>query len=1063
MAVYPTPLQLHPDPDLLKHYPELQRLALALEDRYASGKLVTDEMLQATGSALWQALDQNNALKEGVDRSGNQVLPIVISSNDGAIQHLPWETLYHDDGWGFLGRSERFTLSRRLDNGRAEFPDLETGPLRIVLFTSLPDNVDAYTSRLNVEEEQAQVQEALMRWIAEGKVLLEMPDDGRFESFQRLLVDFRPHLVFLSGHGKFYHQPHAEEKTHGVFLFEDDNGRSHAVKDKDLAKILIGSSVECIVLSACESGKTSSTSLTAGLARTLAIQGLPHVIGMRESLLDRAGILLARSFCDAIAHGNRVDLALQQGRRAMSLPLKDATRRDNDRNDNMNMSLGQWCLPMLFSHDPGRPLIDWNFTPQAQAALPVNKSLGDLSLPPRFIGRRSELRTIKSRLSKGQLGQLLLTGPGGQGKTALAGKLARDLQAQGYAILVYQAGPASNLNRFDVQAKRLLGIKGLELYNMLARDLENEQEKLELLLQYLIETTGNMLLLLFDNLEAIQDQESLEFSDHKVKDWIVAAQKFAGKGLVLLLTSRYRLPGWSGHDHWSLEHANYGDFLAMARQLRLPSSFFMNRDRLRRVYKVLHGNGRGLGFFAAAVASMDTREEENFLAALSQANAGTQADMSLELLIRRLTPTEQTLLQRLPAYPVPVPIEGLNKLGLDLDEPEQLIKGLRNRSLLEQRWNPDLLTREYQCPALVSNWLRQKSARPGRPFYTLAADYLVYLFRTGQHRSLDHAIVCHQALLDAGAQQQADRFALDYIVGPLNQAGLFQTLLDQWLPEICQSTDKKTRAEALGQTGKQYLHLGDYDTAFSYLKQSLEISQEIGDKSGEGATLNNISQVYKARGDYDTALSYLKQSLEISQEIGDKSGEGATLNNISQVYYARGDYDTALSYLKQSLEIRQEIGDKSGEGTTLNNISQVYKARGDYDTALSYLKQSLEISQEIGDKSGEGTTLNNISQVYKARGDYDTAFSYLKQSLEISQEIGDAAGLCAILFNIGHIHLQKEEVQEALGAWVNVYLLARQLNLAQALQALEDLAGQLGLDGGLESWQALAEKFTDQK
>ena len=46
---------------------------------------------------------------------------------------------------------------------------------------------------------------------------------------------------------------------------------------------------------------------------------------------------------------------------------------------------------------------------------------------------------------------------------------------------------------------------------------------------------------------------------------------------------------------------------------------------------------------------------------------------------------------------------------------------------------------------------------------------------------------------------------------------------------------------------------------------------------------------------------------------------------------------------------------------------------------------------------------------------------------------------------------------------MNVYLLARQLNLAQALQALEDLAGQLGLDGGLESWQALAEKFTDQK
>ncbi len=40
----------------------------------------------------------------------------------------------------------------------------------------------------------------------------------------------------------------------------------------------------------------------------------------------------------------------------------------------------------------------------------------------------------------------------------------------------------------------------------------------------------------------------------------------------------------------------------------------------------------------------------------------------------------------------------------------------------------------------------------------------------------------------------------------------------------------------------------------------------------------------KAQGDYETALSYLKRSLAICQQIGDKAGEGTTLNNISQIY-----------------------------------------------------------------------------------------------------------------------------------------------------------------------------------
>ena len=117
------------------------------------------------------------------------------------------------------------------------------------------------------------------------------------------------------------------------------------------------------------------------------------------------------------------------------------------------------------------------------------------------------------------------------------------------------------------------------------------------------------------------------------------------------------------------------------------------------------------------------------------------------------------------------------------------------------------------------------------------------------------------------------------------------------------------------------------------------------------------------------------------------------------------------------------------------------------------------VVEEIGDKARVGGALNNISQIYDARGDYDTALDYLKRSLAIRQEIGDSAGLCATLFNMGHIYLQNEEVSNAVSSWVTVYRMAKPMNLAQVLQALESLASGIGLPGGLDGWEQLSQQM----
>ena len=304
-----------------------------------------------------------------------------------------------------------------------------------------------------------------------------------------------------------------------------------------------------------------------------------------------------------------------------------------------------------------------------------------------------------------------------------------------------------------------------------------------------------------------------------------------------MCTSRWQLPGWNG-ERLQLSQANYGDFLQMAQGLALRGQLqksLGDRVRLRKVYDALGGNSRGLEFFAAATLSMDSNEEKAFLEKLAQTQDELQANMAIEAIYSYLPEGAKTFLSRLPAHQEPVPAEGMLKLGLNLPEdPQTLLERLLAVSLLEAQYEPGYDVIQYQCSPLVTDWMSENDLLDEDPRWLDAvADYQVYL-RKNERRTLSQSIITYNALRRAGRTTEADRLTLDYIVGPFTNAGFHATLLTEWLPSICDSEDLQVKGEALGQTGKLLHHLGDFQNALPFMKQSLAIMQQIGDKTGEG-------------------------------------------------------------------------------------------------------------------------------------------------------------------------------------------------------------------------------------
>jgi len=110
--------------------------------------------------------------------------------------------------------------------------------------------------------------------------VLEMPDDGRFSEFTHQLHHFRPHLVYLSGHGNFI-KDYLNHTDRGYFLFESDNDGGELVDEEQLAAAFTGTTVQAVILSACEFTGWPAKSIWRKSCRHL--NSLPRKSAYREA------------------------------------------------------------------------------------------------------------------------------------------------------------------------------------------------------------------------------------------------------------------------------------------------------------------------------------------------------------------------------------------------------------------------------------------------------------------------------------------------------------------------------------------------------------------------------------------------------------------------------------------------------------------------------------------------------------------------------------------------------------------------------------------------------------
>ncbi len=368
------------------------------------------------------------------ERARDRGLEVVFRSEVPGLLGLPWELMRDGAGPVALGKGG---VARSLPVADRAGPlEIPGGKLRVLMVIARPDGTSDVGYRM--------VARPLLERLdaVRGVVELTVLRPPTFEALHQRLIEAAAngepfHVVHFDGHGVMLGRPGAgpggrpammSGPGEGVLAFELPAGGSDLVSASKVALVLAEDRVPVVVLNACQSGAVGKE-LEASVATALLGAGCAAVVAMAYSVYAVAAAEFMAAFYETLFAGESVGRAVTAGRRRLF-------ERDGRPSSKGDLPLADWLVPVHYLRREVR-------FPQARAVRPteapsLDEALDEIRATPSepaaaddplapvggmFVGRDDLFYQLETAARLQRV--VVLTGPGGTGKTELAKGFAR--------------------------------------------------------------------------------------------------------------------------------------------------------------------------------------------------------------------------------------------------------------------------------------------------------------------------------------------------------------------------------------------------------------------------------------------------------------------------------------------------------------------------------------------------------------------------------------------------------------------------------------------------------------
>jgi tetratricopeptide (TPR) repeat protein len=953
------------------------------------------------------------ALAALVDCPAGTLIETTFAADDPLLLGLAFEAARLPDGRVLALQAPVVTMRTPL-GGLPQPHAALAGPLKILLAVAAPDV--GGSSLLDYERETQNILNAVEPASRLENCQVRILEIGHPDPIAAAFAADAYHVLHLSCHG-----------GPGVLELEDEDGNpcpTRAVSPPGAVQPGVkppptlldpirrtGRPLPLVLLNACHGGV--SLGQTASFAEDLLRGGVPAVLAMQAPVSDRYAIQIADAFYRALIAPDapRPSLALAQARKAIEQQRLEAVRRGAPAVETQP----EYATVALFVAGADRPLLDAGAPKQPLRVAPVHVLGGVVPQLPQgeLIGRRRELREILKTLRDParSCSGVVLTGIGGVGKSALAGRVMARQSEAGWLMAAVQ-GPFSLTGiALAVGLALLTAGRAPEVAKLLVQPELDDRLRGPLLGRALAE---NPVLLVLDDFEQNLTTGGDAFLNPDVADQLRDLAKQARTGR-LLITCRYPLPGFGPLLH-SLAVPPLSPAETRKKLLRLPALGPHAATALR----AIGGHPRMLEFLDALLSedpskSRSVGERLVRLAAahgvdISRAapdlDAAKQAaltlgarDIVLEALLAIVRQEgHDTALFQTAVSNLPVPASGLARMLAADDGPgdaaaaEASLSRLAALSLLHL--GPD--------GALVHRWTAEAlAALDGEPAHQArcvrAAGYRLWRTNHESH-DVNDAVEALRNLLTGEAFDAAAALALE-LLGMLSQArqsvavaGLAAEVLES-LPETHAGFAPIADAEA-----QAHLALGATDRALrrynSLLIRHEQKSKAAPDRADYQRDLSvfyeRMGDLYRALGQGEAARDAFAKSLAIAEKLARDEPDRAdyqrdlsvSYNKMGDLYTALGQGEAARDAFAKSLAIAEKLARDEPDradyqrdlSVSYNKMGDLYTALGQGEAARDAFAKSLAIAEKLArDESDRADYQRDLSVSYGNMGDLYTA------------------------------------------------------------------------------------------
>jgi tetratricopeptide (TPR) repeat protein len=924
-------------------------------------------------------------------------------------------------------------------------------------------------------------------------------EDATLAGLQDTLSRTPYHVLHFTGHGAF-------SGTEGKLCFENAVGQSELIGPTELRPLLIGQrELRLIVLSACQSAKTSGADAFDSVATGLLQADLPAVLAMQFSILDDSAIELARKFYLELAQGHAPEEALRQTRLALRY-LDEARPADARRFD--------WGVPALYVRAPGLRLIDPNRVRAIHESPVQPRDLGGLTLPRNFVGRRKELRDLRRALRTHT--PIYVRGIGGVGKTTLTAKLLQRPGTEIDGVCVIRchelSQPVDALNKIASFWQAQGKANHAEAAALLLASNLDPADRARQALQML---SAPRYVIVFDNLESWLDQTTddgqpttvgrpLSVVDPVMREVLRGFLSAYDVRTTLIFTGRYR---WAGFE--ALPPGNRLDIhlpgLTMRQAILLMNALPRLKlaplsDKLA-AFERVGGHPKTLELLDGWLGTGRSLRALLDDPALSDQLAEQWEAYFLNDLLARLAPAERDALTTLAIleepfwwkmardllpHPNPLPMGEGGRTAPGEGEIQSFLAHLLDLSLIQLQgadndgdawYTLHPVVREYLLHPLTPEQRRDLHLRAaayyGTPFVDAARQHVTQSGETWTDEEIEELARVDQGVVGAWVKQTQDmqraHWAMARVLqwqhqvfaaGQVDAAGdLVNSILEplmRWgqrdlakalLRRSIASLEDPNRAVAQGNLATLLTDEGRLTEALQTYEEGLPFYEQIGAKQQLAARLSNISIIYRQMGDYDRAIDRLQTALELDREQGDEEGQAISLHQLSILYRTKEDYEAALAYSQQAEGVFRKLGINTYVAADLHEQGLIFTLTNHPQDAFERFSESLKISRRIGYESGAANSLSELGRLYRDSGMIREAIAAFNEALEIYQRLGDPK-MGANLENLGIVHEMQGEYAAALEKYQQALSIFQQVGMArEASIAQEDIARARGKMG----------------